>query len=988
MSLDTRLSTTFEIKLEGATQTVSALNSIDASVAKVSQEIEAFQKRGSIGAIAVGREAIDDARKRVQYLNADIQRTQFELVEARTKFAGIGDVASKEFYTAQQRVAALERQLATTRKELVRLPVDMREEVGRAVGYLGDLDTGLQTFATATGTVGRFVGGGAGAAIQKAGYAVSLSGDAFAIAEQIPRINNAFSIMGQRLRELDAANKAAAATAAFLAQQEAALNLARELGSADAEAELLAQAALEGQKAAANANVASSLWGVVKAAGPTALALAAVGAGVYLLSQESKEATKKVERFTRSLLDIDVSKVNEFQLSVKGTTDSINEQILQTQVQIISLEQNRAALQGKIGQLEAQYDIGETSLRSAAYKYTRLWEQITGTKFIESLGQYKDQLDNNAAALDTARENLIYLNNALGSTSILVSNIIDNVDSSIQRLVAGYELERTAIEGNADQLRKDQQSKLYEISAISTQIIEIEQALNGQLGELSELDRIRLENAKTDLMQRRQLVGDELRAIEDWLPYAEQRAEQLKREAEAQERVANVATQATDAVTGFNDALADYRSIAEQIAELEQERTETLERQAVLAERTRIEEDLLAQIANAKALEKEQEYQDKVIAINEETYQKRLKLEVDLRNALADIAGKRAKIESEYQRDYTKTMQEYEDERLKLLRDYEKEKRRIQQEFDRAALDAQRDNDVNAFIAAKEARDQDLSALDEQTKERETALQQQLADELEALQIRRDEALAALQDEINERRATYRLTLEELRKSNQEQLDELADTQAEVVTRSEELEQQLADLREQWREEDNNRQLAQEEQTYNERLRLLQENQNRALTEMQNYYQVARNLSRGFGDELGAVLSGLYTMSIQLHGAMSSTGYGPPTYSAGPMPIAVPGGHGGYQPSPIVLNATGGVYDRPTLIKVGEDRLRGDVVIPYVKSEGIDRALARMGAARGSQYNIPVTVNADLSTSQANRLIAGIQHAILEVFDQVLETDG
>jgi hypothetical protein len=356
---------------------------------------------------------------------------------------------------------------------------------------------------------------------------------------------------------------------------------------------------------------------------------------------------------------------------------------------------------------------------------------------------------------------------------------------------------------------------------------------------------------------------------------------------------------AMDAVKDTASVKANFENIAKlaeitmEIGEMARERGEVLKRQAeeqaIADERRGIEKDFAARIAAAREQERQAEILERVEKLKRDG-------EADDLEALNDFNNETAKMQADFMEGAAEAWARFYASELEKAKDNTDKRLRIMEEgaFKLQQLASKRQ--VAEFIETERALMLRLKYLDkdndDDTRRRQSAFMRQ-----------RQEAEANLQKQLAALRQSY-LTESIIRHNAlaARMADEL-NSLVQRTLRSQDLERQLAAIREQWQIQDQQRKLALEAQDYNNRLAVMRQKQSEMLTEIQNFYNTHQSV----------ISYGLSTLTAQLNAAkaffdqiragiqanLNSFNYSPPY---------VPPQTTYYQPSPAIQSAVNYVF--------------------------------------------------------------------------------
>jgi hypothetical protein len=320
---------------------------------------------------------------------------------------------------------------------------------------------------------------------------------------------------------------------------------------------------------------------------------------------------------------------------------------------------------------------------------------------------------------------------------------------------------------------------------------------------------------------------------------------------------------------------------------LMRDRAKVLEDQRRSDERTAQEEALQKQISAAREKEATISQVDEIASIK------------------AAAAQRETELASSYMTDALKALKIFQTNEARMTQDYNLAREREMEDLynDLTGLASQRD--VAGFIARQRAGNLSLA---------------RGAQDFGIGAGRRAEDFAAQEAE---RTQSFEAQLAQERQNAADELAVKKEAGKAVVSQTAQLEKQLSDLKAQWAKEDQARERAAATADYNARITEL-------LRTQQAY---ASTLGKVYAAPIAQVQQFAKTAKAWwdwLIGGVSA-------------PAATKGGG-----AKVKANATGGIYDTPTLGLLGERPGYSDVVIPVSNSEGIEKAVNRvMGGSAG-----------------------------------------
>lgn len=291
----------------------------------------------------------------------------------------------------------------------------------------------------------------------------------------------------------------------------------------------------------------------------------------------------------------------------------------------------------------------------------------------------------------------------------------------------------------------------------------------------------------------------------------------------------------------FQNSLKKLGEVNKEIAKLESDRKAQVQREqeddARQATRSAIEKDFATRIAAAKREEAEQSVRDKAAADNAAAETKRTQ---GLAKIDANFFDSELKAYAKYIDDEKKATDRANLQRLRTLEDAQTDLRSLAAKGDVAAF-VERSNQAKTQLK-RQAEDADLAA-----RERQADYEKEIDDARAARQKQIDDLNASLEQERQARDAAAAQRIAEIEAQGQE-----------ANSKSAQLEQQLNDIREQWRKDDLQRQRDLEEQSYEERLQLQKDKQAEILAEATNFFNEWVNaMAQAAGPVVNLINTGL-----------------------------------------------------------------------------------------------------------------------------------
>lgn len=653
-----------------------------------------------------------------------------------------------------------------------------------------------------------------------------------------------------------------------------------------------------------------------------ALAMGAVGLGLAALAFVGKQSRDEATAYIKAQEEaIQRTKELRAELEQLSSVQDIERTKRANEIRRQEIEQ-------QIADLERQRN-ASTNARIQAAADSSLFKQLSGDVFgtageaLEIVGVSTEEWDDKLTALNEELKTLDasteQLNSSLAEISVQAKEAANAIAGEVS---LARERNQLLLQGTTDDLDKRRQAVEIDLQATTEALtnsrerfkellIEQVKSVTGMSsGEIAELAQglpitEQLKALQDVLFQAGVELAPGLDDLAAGIFRLEENTDQFTKQLELYNNpLLQAAIKAREAET---KALADNKKALEDAEKAEKERFQALGKatkgyqsavaeletfQATLADKTRerqrdaerelVREDYRRQIAAAKEAEAEAERIQKVNAA-------RLKASDEIQEV-----ERKAQAES-----------------LKAARRYQKDRLDAENDLRDGLADAALNNDVNAFIAAKKAGDKELDRLEDEHREQETERQ-------------------------NQARETTQNIIRQLREQERAELTQ----RGQAVTRSMQLEQQLARIEEQWRVQDAQRRFQLEQQASNQRLQLLQ-----------NEVIEARNIIRLL-QQPNLIRPAVNTAVNTISNVIGSVGN-------------------------LIRFADGGIVTRPTLALLGEGK-NPEMILPFRPSEGIGRAAKRAGL--GATYQVMVNVG-ELATPEDIRAVKA------EVYGAILQAD-
>lgn len=531
------------------------------------------------------------------------------------------------------------------------------------------------------------------------------------------------------------------------------------------------------------AGVNAGVVGTVAVLGPLILVLGAVAAAMKFWEETLKKEAEEQTRATES------TRIYYEAIST-GSKESIQAQLEQ---QKVKLDTEKAILDSYQKQRDKVFQ--DRQQRFGGDVFARLEEAAGADKvLIESLEKQKKAVLDSQAAVDA-------LSKAYNSNAAAARSAAQEATASTRKMIEDDLRNRQMIQqGNTESVRKAIEDRKAEIEILEKGI-----AKPGNRQALSQ-DAI---NLNKELEKRIATLNNEVATLTTTVMPATQQVEKLNKAIAESDR----------AFKQYEQTQKSLKTLNEEITKMETERSKFLERQ--MADDLRQEQ--------RKEIEKG--YSEKIATARREEQIKQVKKQAADAGIAAEIKGNeaRAKLEQGY---YDRTIKAYRDfhdaeaaeqdrasrERLNLLK---------QAEFDLKQLAAA--GDVAGFVTRSQQAKLQLDQLDSNNEAQTDLRKRQFDKETELAQQEYDQQLTDLQDSLD-REAEARA------KAAEERIQEIEEQALTSNTEAKRLEQELNDIREEWRRDDLQRQRDLEEESYNERLALQQKKQGELLQEAETFY--------------------------------------------------------------------------------------------------------------------------------------------------------
>lgn len=466
----------------------------------------------------------------------------------------------------------------------------------------------------------------------------------------------------------------------------------------------------------------------------------------------------------------------------------------------------------RVNQLQNALPVRQAQAQKAQEELTRGANQFgfssnTARELLDKLPGMKELYDN----LDKAKKALDDTNNAIGSyTGALNSNDFAANDAA----AAEQKLQAARDQAAADDIQQARQTAQLVATGTSkgveARISEIEAELNATFDKYTHAEGLGLSDAETNKLfdSLVKLQTEESNLQSNILPLIKAREAEAERVKETEKALKSYEAEAQKLNT-INDEIA--RMQTDRAAQVKREQEDDVRN----AQRAAVEKDYAARISEAKREESEQTVRDKLIKEDSAAQTKHddALLKIDNNYFDAELKAYAAYAESEKQLTDRADLQ-----KLRDLEDAQMDLRQAAARGDVAGF-VERSNQAKAKIA-RETQDADLAA------------QQRQADYEKEIQESRD----ARQKQIDDLESSFDKEREARQTAAAERIADIETQGQDANTKSAQLEQELNDIREQWRRDDLQRQRDLEESSYQDRLNLQEAKQQEILAKETDFY--------------------------------------------------------------------------------------------------------------------------------------------------------
>jgi len=926
---DNTVEANIDLGVVGSKETQKELAQTNALVGRIGSEIDAFAKKGGFGRLSVGTERVRASETALASLGLQLEKNELKARELRAELAKPSDELTRPYRDVRDELVQVEDTVANLQVQIAKIPVELRESGRAAIGFIGDIDTGAQTLAGTlnsiggAGVIGRLTGsaGGAGGLLGGAASGLSIVGDLFATAEQLPILSSAFGTLNQRFRE-------------GIKQSGGLGGAIKDLWS--------------------NASTAS------KAIGIASVGMLALEAATSLANKSNREAAQR----NRDIAEAAGREIELHQMSAEELRDLIEQRERDIEVQQAVKSSYEARLGAESDILNASREIyealpvgglfGDAELTETQEDLDAVNSEIRGMRTeindardalvdIEAAERRRNrQLELETAELEqqvAAGERLLAVSGGIAAeidSSInwmrLYQQGADAVEQEIQQLQQRRQVTRTVVtetfgdllaefEHQTGRLARDVNLQLQdqlgrdldfrEIDDITLFLAEIERQASVH-GELTDAQQESIDQVQAFITETDNLNESIVELNEQWLPLAQaadDRTQQLADEEAALER--------------SNRRLEERTALENKLADAQSEYTDFLEKRAIeetrQAERSGVEADLQNHITAAKDREAALERRQQLVKLQTETTARE-----------------------------KEALKKSQDERIKLTDKYQRESERDLLKFHRRLQDIEEDKNDSLFEAAL---DNDVAALEQS----ERQFDKQERREKRSFEDQASEREQQLNQELQERRQQSEQQVQEIRQQGQERVKAERETGQIVLKESQQLELELQATRDKWRQEDAMRQREAQENVHQQRIAQLAAE----LIGIKLLHMGAIEATKGIANLITTTVKLASGGSLGLRNTGSSSGRRQSS-------SANRSGRSAFGLS----FADGGIVRDHIKAEMGEETpFKHELILPFKPSEGLETAVKRAGIAPPST-NVSVSAPISITGVDTNNMAA------------------
>lgn len=566
---------------------------------------------------------------------------------------------------------------------------------------------------------------------------------------------------------------------------------------------------------------AGAIGALVPSIGIAVLAVAGITAAMSLLERAVKDTSEQIKNAIQSVPVEGGQALDVFKESVKATAASVKDQDAEMRRNIQANEERRE-------QLRAMTDaFGKENVAVRAYDEA----------FIHAQANVRDEYTKLDKAIQTDVENLSKLESQKMKDAIATNAAIE----------AEQKLEdarlRTAQATVDEAVREGKIARTGSSTALEEQIAEAkdrERALADQIDNYNTRIQAGTAGAK-DVAAR-----DQLQAQYDAIKAQRENDEALLPIVKNREYETQLLKDLDDAnkkrLATLDQEYKQLQSVNDRITQMQADRTKQTGRQAeddqITAQRKSVEAEFAKKIQDAKDLEAERAYQDRLKKLRSDKAEQDTKAEEKYNE---DVG----KATDDYMKATQKAYQKFYDDNLKEQEKFQKQYIRDFQDLQFKLQNFAAERDVAGFIQAQREGqlklDREAQDFADSQKEKHDQFQKE-----------RDDALSNYQDRLKDLQNSYQREKQDRQRQLDDRLRQEAEAHQKRVSQADQLEHQLQALRDQWQVEDENRRRSREEQDWNDRIALERQKQQEILDQISGFYQQQIGIILSLGKSAGA----------------------------------------------------------------------------------------------------------------------------------------
>lgn len=666
----------------------------------------------------------------------------------------------------------------------------------------------------------------------------------------------------------------------------------------------------------------SGARGLIVNAGAAAATMVAFGLVLAAFEKFGKDASKAVTEWIEGLEEVPVTPLTELNFESLALTDGLETLIQQQQRYRDAIQKQKADADEAIRLFEQQGQAFRT--------VTRASDLIGFTDTIEALERTSEET---GKQLRVVNNNLELLTSEYVQQEIALRRLVSGMQERISQDLELLNLQDSTSEGLSDritelqrqgnvteQVLKDTFNSIFGTLDRETQTaladfatraaISLDDALDVQLFAEHILRTQELSAAQAEGLEA---ISNYVRELKNMEGQVNTLTDQVLPLIRAREREEDRLKSLEESTKAYEEALASLEDIQEQVQQAQANYHDFLRDRATSdarsALRSQQEQKLVNEIARAKELEALEKHQGQI---------------VDARSQSAD---REAKIVQSVQDNIRKAIQKHHDDRVKAEQDFNKRLRRLDEDLQEDLLDAALANDAVRALSsertAKKTAQRTEEDFNDAQAQRARDLERQLADQRQA----GDKQLALQRQQAHER------------------LNQLQEAGKTELSKSQQLEQQLAQLRDNFRKQDEQRRRRLEDQAHQQRIRDLQNQQNEISRTTNLAYKVQAKAAAFYAQALTGIAGQVNQAALTL--TKGKGGGRIPRFAAGALDIR--------QPTFGIIGDVG-----PGM---------SEAIIPYNVAEGLDAALARASGSGTGRGGMNVSVNVPIHIGAVGELV-------------------